>query len=45
MRFVESFPDITIVPPLASQLSWSHFLEVILIKNNEKKENTAHTKV
>lgn len=37
MRFAESFPDITIVPPLAAQLSWSHFLELIALKQTEAK--------
>lgn len=33
MTFAMSFPDIEIVTPLVSQLSWSHFLQVIPIKD------------
>lgn len=34
MQFAACFPDIRIVTPLVSQLSWSHFLQVIPIKDN-----------
>lgn len=33
MQFASSFPDFSIVPPLAAQLSWSHFIELIPLKN------------
>lgn len=33
MQFASSFPDLRIVTPLVSQLSWSHFLQVITIDN------------
>lgn len=34
MQFSSKFPDIQIVTPLAAQLSWSHFLEVVPIEND-----------
>jgi predicted nuclease of restriction endonuclease-like (RecB) superfamily len=33
MQFAELFPDFEIVSPLASQLSWSHFMEVFKLKS------------
>ncbi len=33
MQFAEVFPDFEIVTPLATQLSWSHFTEVLRLKN------------
>ena len=33
MQFAELFPDFQIVAPLARQLSWSHFIELLSIKN------------
>lgn len=38
MQFASSFPDMTIVAPLARQLSWSHFLQVIPL-NDELQRN------
>lgn len=38
MQFAQSFPDFQIVAPLARQLSWSHFLIVMTIKDEPKKE-------
>jgi hypothetical protein len=37
MQFAELFPDIQIVSPLATQLTWSHFLELLSIKKNEAR--------
>lgn len=37
MQFAEFFPDMQIVVPLARQLSWSHFLVLIPLKNNEQR--------
>ena len=37
MQFAEQFPDLSIVVPLARQLSWSHFTILIPIKNQEAK--------
>jgi len=33
MRFAEKFNDLTIVTPLASQLSWSHFIEILPLES------------
>ena len=38
MQFAGSFPDIQIVTPLVSQLSWSHFLQVIPIEDDLKRQ-------
>jgi predicted nuclease of restriction endonuclease-like (RecB) superfamily len=35
MQFAEQFPDIEIVVPLARQLSWSHILILLPLKNQE----------
>ena len=37
MQFAEVFPDFEIVVPLARQLSWSHFIILIPIKNSKKR--------
>ncbi len=37
MQFASSFPDLQIVTPLVSQLSWSHFLQVIPIEDELAK--------
>lgn len=34
MQFAEQFHDTKIVSPLATQLSWSHFIEVLKLKND-----------
>lgn len=34
MQFASCFPDLQILTPLVSQLSWSHFLQVIAIEDN-----------
>ena len=36
--FAERFPDLSIWTPLVSQLSWSHFLQVISIDDNLKRQ-------
>lgn len=38
MQFAMEFPDIQIVSPLATQLSWSHFKEVLPIKDDIQRE-------
>ena len=38
MQFAQSFPDIQIVAPLARQLSWSHFVGVLPIKDPLARE-------
>jgi len=35
IRFAERFSDVEIVTTLSSQLSWSHFLELLPLKNEE----------
>lgn len=42
MQFAEKFPDIDIVSTLSTQLSWSHFLELILIKQQDARLFYAH---
>lgn len=37
MQFAEQFPDLAIVSPLATQLSWSHFVELLPLKSYEAK--------
>jgi predicted nuclease of restriction endonuclease-like (RecB) superfamily len=37
IQFSELFPDIEIVSPLATQLSWSHFVELLSIKSSEAR--------
>ena len=37
LQFAEQFPDLSIVVPLARQLSWSHFTILIPLKNQEAK--------
>ena len=38
MQFAEEFPDFQIVTQVASQLSWSHFLEIFPIKDPLQRE-------
>lgn len=38
MQFAELFPDFQIVAPLARKLSWSHFIELLSIKNDLGRE-------
>lgn len=38
LQFAQSFPDFQIVAPLARQLSWSHFVEVLPIKDPLARE-------
>lgn len=37
MQFAEQFSDFEIVSPLATQLSWSHFVEILPLKTQEAK--------
>ena len=37
MQFAEQFTDIEIVVPLSRQLSWSHFVQLLPLKNWEAK--------
>jgi predicted nuclease of restriction endonuclease-like (RecB) superfamily len=37
MRFAENFGDFQIVTELASQLSWSHFIEILPIKTDDAR--------
>tara|TARA_R110002072_G_C7898970_1_gene529462 strand:- start:199 stop:1203 length:1005 start_codon:yes stop_codon:yes gene_type:complete len=37
MQFAEQFDDINIVTPLVTQLSWSHFLQLLPLKSKEQK--------
>jgi predicted nuclease of restriction endonuclease-like (RecB) superfamily len=37
MKFAEIFPNAEIVAPLAQQLSWSHFRELIPLKTSEER--------
>ncbi|NJM45065.1 MAG: DUF1016 domain-containing protein [Alkalinema sp. RU_4_3] len=38
MRFAEVFPDRDIVQTLSAQLAWSHFLEIIYLKDTLQRE-------
>jgi predicted nuclease of restriction endonuclease-like (RecB) superfamily len=38
MQFAQEFPDLKIVSPLATQLSWTHFVEVLPIKDDLQRE-------
>jgi len=37
VRFAEVFPQLTIVSTLSAQLSWSHFIEIIYLKDDLKR--------
>jgi predicted nuclease of restriction endonuclease-like (RecB) superfamily len=37
MQFAEVFPDVEIVVPLSRQLSWSHFIDLIPLKNKDSR--------
>lgn len=37
-KFYQQFPDIEIVTTVSAQLSWSHFVEIIKIENETKRE-------
>tara|TARA_R110000744_G_scaffold92118_2_gene178544 strand:+ start:544 stop:1545 length:1002 start_codon:yes stop_codon:yes gene_type:complete len=37
MQFAEVFPDIKIVSPLVTQLSWTHFITLLPIKDGNKR--------
>ena len=38
MQFAEVFPDIEIVSPLVSQLSWTHFTVLMSLSNSEERD-------
>ncbi|HXG92931.1 MAG TPA: PDDEXK nuclease domain-containing protein [Blastocatellia bacterium] len=38
IRFAETFPSIEIVQTLSAQLSWSHFVEIIYLNDDLKRE-------
>jgi predicted nuclease of restriction endonuclease-like (RecB) superfamily len=38
VRFAEAFPDPKIVQTLSAQLSWSHFLEIISLENDLRRD-------
>lgn len=38
VQFAEAFPDEAIVSPLATQLSWSHFIEILPLKQPLERE-------
>lgn len=42
MQFAELFPDFGIVSPVATQLSWSHFVELLAIKSPDARAFYAH---
>lgn len=42
MQFAEYFPDYEKVSPLATQLSWSHFVEVLPVNNGEARNFYIH---
>ncbi|MDQ7031829.1 MAG: PDDEXK nuclease domain-containing protein, partial [Desulfonauticus sp.] len=37
MQFADIFPDLEIVSPLVSQLSWTHFIILLSVKNKDAK--------
>jgi len=37
IQFAELFPDLKIVSPLATQLSWSHFIEILPLKTEKAR--------
>jgi predicted nuclease of restriction endonuclease-like (RecB) superfamily len=45
VQFATDFPDISIVAPLAPQLSWSHFQILMTIKNKEAQMFYAHKSI
>jgi predicted nuclease of restriction endonuclease-like (RecB) superfamily len=38
MKFAILFPDFQIVSELATKLSWSHFIELLIVKNNIQRD-------
>lgn len=38
VRFAEAFPDERIVATLSQQLGWSHFVEILLLKQPLERE-------
>ena len=37
VQFAEEFPDLEIVSPLATQLSWSHFVEILPLNDESAR--------
>ena len=37
LQFVEQFPDFEILSTLSTQLSWSHFIELLPLKSSEAR--------
>ena len=42
MQFAEHFPESEILSPLATKLSWSHFIELLPLKTEEARLYYAH---
>ncbi|WP_461252124.1 PDDEXK nuclease domain-containing protein, partial [Treponema sp. R8-4-B8] len=42
VQFAELFPDLSIVSPLATQLSWSHFIEILPLETEKARLFYAH---
>ena len=42
IKFADVFPDLQIVAPLAQQLSWSHFREILPLSSHEARIYYAH---
>ena len=42
MQFAEQFPDAKILSPLATKLSWSHFVELLPVKTDDARLYYAH---
>lgn len=38
MQFAQNFPDVQIVAQVATQLTWSHFVEILPLKNDLQRE-------
>jgi predicted nuclease of restriction endonuclease-like (RecB) superfamily len=45
MQFAEMFPDLGIVKPLASQLSWTHFAILLMQPNDAARQFYAHQSI
>jgi hypothetical protein len=44
IRFAEAFPDDRIVSTLSRQLAWSHFMEIIYLKDDLQRDHQAADK-
>lgn len=45
MQFAEMFPELEIVKPLASQLSWTHFVILLMQPNDAARQFYAHQSI